>query len=87
MAPTWEEVATELKGKVNVAKVDVTQNRLQKAQTCEALYNIMIFEIYVSLFQYQKQTINQMIYMMSDDEINVMYRGWFMYHSSPTNQS
>jgi len=27
LAPTWEEVATELKGEVNVAKVDVTQNR------------------------------------------------------------
>jgi len=27
LAPTWEEVATELKGKVNVAKVDVTENR------------------------------------------------------------
>merc|ERR1719266_2884232 len=27
MAPTWEEVATELKGEVNVAKVDVTQSR------------------------------------------------------------
>lgn len=27
MAPTWEEFATETKGVVNVAKVDVTQNR------------------------------------------------------------
>jgi len=27
LAPTWEEVATELKGEVNVAKVDVTGNR------------------------------------------------------------
>ena len=27
LAPTWEEVATELKGKVNVAKVDVTENQ------------------------------------------------------------
>merc|ERR1719266_407908 len=27
LAPTWEEVATELKGQVNVAKVDVTGNR------------------------------------------------------------
>ena len=27
LAPTWEEVATELKGQTNVAKVDVTQNR------------------------------------------------------------
>merc|ERR1712232_609208 len=27
LAPTWEEVATELKGVVNVAKVDVTQSR------------------------------------------------------------
>ena len=27
LAPTWEEVATELKGQVNVAKIDVTQNR------------------------------------------------------------
>merc|ERR1712244_160992 len=27
LAPTWEEVATALKGKVNIAKVDVTQNR------------------------------------------------------------
>ena len=27
LAPTWEEVATELKGKVNVAKVDVTTNK------------------------------------------------------------
>ena len=27
LAPTWEEVATELKGQVNVAKVDVTENR------------------------------------------------------------
>merc|ERR1719491_36299 len=26
LAPIWEEVATELKGKVNVGKVDVTQN-------------------------------------------------------------
>ena len=27
LAPIWEEVATELKGITNVAKVDVTQNR------------------------------------------------------------
>jgi thioredoxin-like negative regulator of GroEL len=27
MAPTWEEFATATKGSVNVAKVDVTQNR------------------------------------------------------------
>jgi len=27
LAPTWEEVATDLKGEVNVAKVDVTENR------------------------------------------------------------
>merc|ERR1719373_1040121 len=27
LAPTWEEVATELKGKVNVAKIDVTENK------------------------------------------------------------
>merc|ERR1719249_133853 len=27
LAPTWEEVATELKGQVNVAKVDVTENK------------------------------------------------------------
>ena len=27
LAPTWEEVATELKGKVNIAKVDVTTNK------------------------------------------------------------
>merc|ERR1719373_106610 len=27
LAPTWEEVATELKGKVNVAKIDVTTNK------------------------------------------------------------
>eukprot|EP01084_Bolivina_argentea_P072003 130784_1 len=27
LAPVWEEVATEVKGQVNIAKVDVTQNR------------------------------------------------------------
>jgi thioredoxin-like negative regulator of GroEL len=27
LQPLWEEIATELKGKVNVAKVDVTANR------------------------------------------------------------
>lgn len=27
MEPTWDELATSLKGKVNVAKVDVTANR------------------------------------------------------------
>mmetsp|Transcript_28148 Transcript_28148/g.46317 ORF Transcript_28148/g.46317 Transcript_28148/m.46317 type:complete len:237 (-) Transcript_28148:115-825(-) len=44
LAPVWEEVATALKGEVNVAKVDVTQNRaLGKQYNIKGFPTLLLF--------------------------------------------
>ena len=58
LAPTWEEVATELKGQVNVAKVDVTQNRDLGKQ-----YGIKGFPTLLLFRKVQIKFINLLIYV------------------------